>query len=81
MARQTEAMEMQQQLVLLTKLSKVACFCVDKLDSNVTSPFTDSEKSSLSTCVERYFDSEQFLMERLQVKAKQMMEQSAKSAH
>lgn len=74
-------MELQQQMVLLTKLSKVACFCVDKLDSKVTSAFTDSEKLSLSTCVDRYFDSEQFLMERLEAKARQMQEQAARGAH
>jgi len=81
MARHAEAMEMQKQMVLLAKLSKVACLCIDKLDSKPSSAFSDSDKSALSSCVERYFDSEQFLLERLQAKAKQMQEQAAKGAH
>lgn len=81
MAGHSEVMDMQKQAVLLTKLAKVACICIEKVDGKPTSAITDSDRAALSGCVERYFDSEQFLLERLQAKARQMQEQAAKGAH
>lgn len=79
-SQQRELQEMQQQLLLLKKFSKLARRCYEKTITKSTNSLSDSEKKSLSFCVQRYFDTELFLTERLTAKAKKMQENAGMEA-
>ena len=78
--QQRELLEMQQQLLLLKKFSKLARRCYEKVITKPTNALSDSEKKSLSFCVQRHFDTELFLTERLTAKAKKMQENAGMEA-
>lgn len=78
--QQRELLEMQQQLLLLKKFSKISRRCYAKTITKAGNTLTDSEKKALGFCVNRYFDTELFLTERLTAKARKMQENAGMEA-
>jgi len=78
--QQRELMEMQQQLLMFKKVSKLAKRCYARTITKAGNALSDSEKKSLGFCVNRYFDTQLFLTERLTAKARKMQENAGMEA-
>lgn len=76
MDKQRSQQDLQRQVVVLKKISKISVFCMGRLKTSVEAGLTDGDRELVRNCMDRYFDAETFLMERLQAKARQMQGQS-----
>ena len=74
--QQEQGLSMQGQIMLLKKFSKITEYCINKVATKQTASMSDTEKTLLTYCVQRYFDTELFLGMRMQAKAKKMQEQA-----
>mmetsp|Transcript_26289 Transcript_26289/g.47098 ORF Transcript_26289/g.47098 Transcript_26289/m.47098 type:complete len:85 (-) Transcript_26289:2484-2738(-) len=76
--QQKFAKVMSQQAVLMESFAKLSNSCFEKCITRVKPSLTSTEESCLTNCIDRFYDTQMFLLARLNSKAEQAEQGSEK---